>query len=88
MIRVGGLDQEWRCHDNGNDADGEGDSPSRYSSRKSHLPPPLPRESTVTRPHGPKERTQGSPPLTYPVPGQRLPHVILPTANVRQDLLL
>lgn len=42
----------------------------------------------MARPHGPEERTQGSPLLTPPTPAQHLTHVILPTANVRQDLLL
>ena len=50
----GWLDQEWRRYDNGNDADSEGDSPSPYSSRKSQLPAPLPREysAQTTRPQG------------------------------------
>lgn len=39
MMRVGGLDQDWCCYDNGNDADSEGDSPSLHPSRKSQLPP-------------------------------------------------
>ena len=50
----GWLDQEWRRYDNGNDADSEGNSPSPYSSRKSQLPAPLPREysAQTTRPQG------------------------------------